>query len=135
MKPFPFLIAAALLSTPVLAQDVGVSLSIGDPGFYGRIDIGNAPRPRILYREPIVIVQEHVQVSQPIYLRVPPGHARRWRQHCGEYNACGQRVYFVQDDWYRDVYTPHYRGHDEHHDQHNDHDKGRGRGNGKKNKH
>jgi hypothetical protein len=35
------------------------------------------------------------------YQQVPPGHARNWRKHCREYNACGERVYFVQNDWYR----------------------------------
>ena len=37
-------IAAALTiaaASPALAADVGVSISIGNPGFYGRIDIGD----------------------------------------------------------------------------------------------
>jgi len=39
------LIAAALLSLPTLASaQIGVSISIGEPGFYGRIDIGNTLR-------------------------------------------------------------------------------------------
>ena len=33
-------------------------------------------------------------VVQPIYLHVPPGHAKNWRKHCAHYNACGQPVYF-----------------------------------------
>src|SRR2546425_10235251 len=32
-----------------------------------------------------VVVAEPVQ---PIYLHVPPGHAKHWRKHCHEYNAC-----------------------------------------------
>ena len=44
-----FLIAAALavvaITTPALEADVGVSVSIGQPGFYGRIDIGDYPYP------------------------------------------------------------------------------------------
>jgi hypothetical protein len=39
--------------------------------------------------------------AEPIYLHVPPGHEKHWRQHCAEYHACGRRVYFVQDHWYR----------------------------------
>jgi hypothetical protein len=37
-----FLIAAAATVTaPALAADVGVSVSIGQPGFYGQLDIGD----------------------------------------------------------------------------------------------
>ncbi|HEY6897942.1 MAG TPA: hypothetical protein VI279_11825 [Rhodocyclaceae bacterium] len=107
-----FLIAAAVsataLSAPALAADVGVSVSVGQPGFYGRIDIGDFPPPTVIYREPMVV--ERVVVDRPpIYLRVPPGHARHWSKHCREYNACGERVYFVRDEWYHQEYVPRYR--------------------------
>ena len=46
---------AAATSFPTLAADVGVSISIGQPGFYGLIDIGGYPPPRIIYREPRVM--------------------------------------------------------------------------------
>ena len=48
------LIAAALAAAtvPALAADVGVSVHVGQPGFYGRIDIGNFPPPRLLYPRP-----------------------------------------------------------------------------------
>ncbi|MHB9119182.1 MAG: hypothetical protein ACYC2R_13045 [Burkholderiales bacterium] len=46
---------------------------------------------------------------EPIYLRVPPGHAKHWSKHCREYNACGERVLFVQDNWYEHEYAPRYR--------------------------
>ena len=46
----------------------------------------------------------------PVYLRVPPGHAKNWGKHCQRYGACGVPVYFVRDDWYRDVYIPRWRG-------------------------
>jgi len=26
----------------------------------------------------------------PVYLHVPPGHAKNWRKHCREYNACNR---------------------------------------------
>ena len=111
MKRLLCAIAALGLGAPVLAADVGVSVRVGQPGFYGRIDIGNYPAPQLLYAEPIVIQPVPVGiVRQPIYLRVPPGHAKNWRKHCHRYNACGQPVYFVQDNWYNDVYVPRYRG-------------------------
>lgn len=146
---------AATLSPPALATDVGVSVSIGQPGFYGQIDIGGFPRPALLYPQPILIERVPV-VRPPLYLRVPPGHAKHWRKHCHEYRACGERVYFVRDDWYNREYVPRYRErhgdrgdyygdghrHERRHDyrderrhegrQHDhdrgDHDRGRGRG-------
>jgi hypothetical protein len=103
-------IIAAAAAAPALAADVGVSINIGEPGFYGRLDIGGYPQPQLMYPQPIMI--ERVQLDRPpIYLRVPPGHAKDWKKHCREYNACGERVYFVQDNWYNREYAPRYREH------------------------
>lgn len=109
------MLAVATLSTPALAADVGVSVSIGQPGFYGRIDIGDYPypQPRVIYGQPRVI-ERLVMEREPIYLRVPPGHRKNWRSHCRKYNACGERVYFVQDSWYNNDYAPLYREHQRH---------------------
>lgn len=104
-------LGAAVLSTPASAQ---VSVSIGQPGFYGRLDIGGFPPPPLLFPQPIM-VQPVPMGRPPLYLRVPPGHARHWSKHCHKYHACGERVYFVQDDWYNREYAPRYRerhGHD-----------------------
>ncbi len=111
-----FLLAVAVLMTmgsiPALATDVGVSISIGEPGFYGRIDIGNAPQPEFINVQPIVIQPvPRGRVVRPIYLRVPHSHQKNWKKYCGRYNACGQPVYFVKDRWYNNVYVPHYRKH------------------------
>ena len=101
---------AAAATTSALAADVAVSIQVGQPGFYGRIDIVNFPPPQFVYPEPVIIQPVPVGVvRQPIYLRVPPGHAKDWRKHCRKYNACGQPVYFVQEDWYNNVYVPRYR--------------------------
>jgi len=109
MKRFLIVAAVAVaFSTPSFAADVGVSVSIGQPGFYGRIDIGGYPQPQLVYRQPMVI--EAVPMGRPpIYLRVPPGHAKHWSKHCREYNACGEQVYFVQDGWYNHEYAPRYQ--------------------------
>ncbi len=98
------------LAQGAMAADVGVSISIGDPNFYGRLDIGSFPRPVLMYPQPVVIQPAPYGVARaPLYLRVPPGHARDWRRYCGRYDACGAPVYFVQDTWYRNVYAPRYR--------------------------
>lgn len=68
------------------------------PGVYGRIQIGNAPPPPLLYPQPIVVHQPSVVVPRaPIYLYVPPGHAKNWSKHCARYDACYQPVYFVKE--------------------------------------
>jgi len=48
-------IASVALITPVFAADVGVSVSVGQPGFYGRLDIGGYPQTRVIYTQPRVI--------------------------------------------------------------------------------
>ena len=80
-----FFLAAALvtLTGAALAADVGVSVSIGQPGFYGRIVLGNMPQPQVIYSSPVIIQQVPVGVvRQPIYLHVPPGHEKHWDKHC-----------------------------------------------------
>ena len=117
-------VLAALAGPALAATDVGVSVNIAQPGFYGRIDIGNVPQPQLIYPAPVIIQQVPLgYVRQPIYLRVPPGHEKNWYKHCRKYNACGQPVYFVQDTWYRNTYVPAYRAE---HERHDDHD-GRGK--------
>ena len=108
----------ALAGAQARAADVNVSVSVGQPGFYGRIDIGAFPPPVLVYPEPVVVQPVPVGVVRaPLYLHVPPGHAKNWRKHCKKYDACGHPVYFVQDRWYNEVYVPAYRekhgkGHD-----------------------
>jgi hypothetical protein len=123
--------ALLLLGSQAQAADVGVSITIGQPGFYGRIDIGDVGRPAVLYSRPVVI--ERVVVDrrpEPVYLRVPPGHSRNWKKHCRAYDACGVPVYFVTDKWYDGVYVPYYRErHERREDRREDRrDNGKGRG-------
>ena len=132
--------AVITASIPAHAADVGVSVSVGQPGFYGRIDIGDYPypQPALIYPEPIVIQRPIGVVYEPLYLHVPPGQARKWGHYCGNYNACGRPVYFVQDRWYNDVYVPRYHEHhsegygrgddDDHGRGHDNWHEGRGRG-------
>lgn len=132
MKRSSFLAAiglAAVLSVPAMAADVGVSVSVGQPGFYGHIDIGDFPAPVVVYPRPVVIQPAPVGVAvEPMYLRVPPGHYKHWNKYCAQYNACGRPVYFVRDSWYNNVYVPRYRERYEHeHHGDRDHDDWHGR--------
>jgi hypothetical protein len=130
-----YLIAAAIfaatVTSPVHAADVGVSVSIGQPGFYGRLDIGGFPQPPLIFPQPMIIQRGQME-RPPIYLRVPPGHAKHWSKHCREYNACGERVFFVQDGWYEREYAPRYqKQHSDRQDSRSNERRDEGRGNNK----
>jgi hypothetical protein len=132
-------IAATTVTTPAFAADVGVSISVGQPGFYGQLDIGDFPRPQVIYSQPMVIEQVPMD-RPPIYLRVPPGYQKHWSKHCREYNACGERVFFVQENWYSHEYAPRYqqqhRDHrDEHRNEHRDDHRENNGNNGQGNDH
>jgi len=103
------LFAAALAATaPALAADVGTTVSSSQPVFYGRLNISDYPPPQVIDLQPLAI--ERVPIDRPpIYLRVPPGHAKNWRKHCHQYKACGERVLFVQDKWYSREHVPRHK--------------------------
>lgn len=144
MKKLLALAALAAISAPsafaadTAKADVGVSISISQPGVYGRIDIGRFPQPTVVVQQPVIIaappppprtvvVQPQPVVvarPEPVYMWVPPGHRKNWKKHCREYNACGVPVYFVRDDWY----DKNVRGHGEGRDRD---DRGPGKGHGR----
>jgi hypothetical protein len=116
------------------AQNVSVNAVItGEvvPGVYGQVVIGNGPPPPVVYAQPVVVEPARVVVGapppEPLYLHVPPGHAKHWRKHCHEYHACNRPVYFVRSAEYDPGYR-HERGEHEHGNrgkhEHGDEDKG-----------
>ncbi|MBI2733221.1 MAG: hypothetical protein HYX44_07955 [Aquabacterium sp.] len=137
---------AALCSQAALAgsTNVGVSVSVAQPGFYGRVDIGDQP-PALIYPQPVIIQQVPVAVYQrPIYMRVPPGHYKNWARYCSQYRACNQPVYFVREGDRRDGGWTHgerderderrdwdRRDRRDHDDRDDDDDRGRGHGKGR----
>lgn len=127
MKRLSFYAMIALLTAPMLAPAaVGVSINVGQPGFYGQINLGDAPPPQVVLARPLWIQPSPTYV-EPIYLRVRPEHIRHWRSYCRFYEACARPVYFVRDNWYDQVYVPYYRERyvyrDEHHEwKHRDRD-------------
>jgi hypothetical protein len=108
--------------------DIGVTIR-GEivPGVYGRVDLANRPAPPpVVYAQPVVVERTPgIERVEPIYLHVPPGHAKNWRKYCHQYHACNQRVYFVKSREYDPGYRPEKdHGHHEHeyHDRHDDRD-------------
>ena len=126
---------SALPGLPAMADDLGINVILeGEvaPGVYGRVELGNDSRPDIYYREPMIIVSDSKYArSRPVYLHVPPGHAKNWGKHCSKYRACDRPVYFVRSVEYDEHYSDDH-GHDEHKHEKNDRPgKGKGQGNGK----
>ena len=109
MKSKRNLIAALVLAAAAAPAFAAVSVSIGEPGFYGSVDIGGGPPPAYINTQP-VWGGAVVTGAEPMYLRVPPSHQRDWRRYCGRYNACDHPVHFVREDWYRERYA--HRDHD-----------------------
>lgn len=69
------------------------------PGVYGRIEIGKAAPPPVIYSKPVVASRMLLPASvKPVYLYVPPGQVRKWASSCGKYKACDLPVYFVRMD-------------------------------------
>ncbi|HEX6827831.1 MAG TPA: hypothetical protein VF104_02500 [Burkholderiales bacterium] len=132
MKRFLFAAMGLLAAASAFAANVGVTVTVGEPGFYGTLDINNYPQPQIVYTKPVVIQPVPVGVVyEPVYLYVPPGHAKHWKKHCYKYNACDRPVYFVKEKWYKDVYVPQYREQHGHGGDGDNHGKGGGKGHGK----
>lgn len=116
-----FLLSAALIFASGVAAaqgDVRVIMSSDvRSGVYGRVEFGNAPPPPVVYAEPIIISRPPppppppprtvvvapapAPAPEPIYLHVPPGHAKNWKKHCKHYHACDRPVYFVMSDEYK----------------------------------
>lgn len=68
------------------------------PGVYGRI-VWKDQAPPVIYPQPVIASQVFVPVgAQPVYLYVPPGQVRKWKQNCARWSACDQPVLFVRVD-------------------------------------
>lgn len=95
-------LALAVLA-PGIAAAVEVQVIVHTdvrPGVYGRVDLRGAPPPPLVYERPVLIAQlpRAQPRPEPVYLHVPPGHAKDWRKHCRKYDACNRPVYFVMSD-------------------------------------
>lgn len=121
-------ILLSYMAPTAVAGDLGINVILSGevaPGVYGQVELGNAPRPVLVYERPrIITVDKRYVHAQPVYLHVPPGHAKHWDKHCQEYHACGREVYFVKSREYDSDYE---RSDREDHD-HDGHKGGHGHG-------
>ncbi|MDP9011945.1 MAG: hypothetical protein M3O41_04665 [Pseudomonadota bacterium] len=97
------IVSILLASTGICrAGDLSVNVLVSGqvaPGVYGRVQLGNERPPPLVYAQPM-LVEAIPAPPPPIYLHVPPGHAKHWRKHCREYNACNRPVYFIRSEEY-----------------------------------
>jgi hypothetical protein len=113
------------------AGDLGINVILSGhvaPGVYGQVQLGNTSPPPVVYAQPMLI-EPQAAPPPPVYLHVPPGHAKNWRKHCREYNACNRPVYFVRSAEYEPDYGRRNHGHDRddhRHDRDDDHGHGHG---------
>jgi hypothetical protein len=99
-------IALVLASGVCRAGDLDIHVMLAGevaPGVYGQVQIGNERPPPLVYAQPMLI-EAQAAPPPPVYLHVPPGHAKNWRKHCREYNACNRPVYFVRSQEYEPAY-------------------------------
>lgn len=146
-----YLLALCLATGSMAANAQNIDIQLGQTNYYGRIDLLNFGTPQLIYKEPMWVSRPaNYRSIAPLYLRVPPGHAKKWSKHCDRYDACGRPVYFVQDSWYNNTYVPRYQkvhGPGKHKRDHDDdrnfrlsdgpaasYDSGRGRDDGHKDK-
>ncbi|HTZ41149.1 MAG TPA: hypothetical protein VMB77_13410 [Syntrophales bacterium] len=96
MKRILLAIAITLITvTAAQAADLGVAVTIGQPGFYGSFAIGGFPPPAVVYPHAVVVRPAPVVVARPVYAHVPPGHVKHWYR---DYH--GYPVYYRYDGRY-----------------------------------
>jgi hypothetical protein len=124
MRKYLFFLTG-LLTLPAASSAMATNLDLNvilsgevRPGVYGQVQLGNAPRPVVVYEQPrVVVVDRRYEREEPVYLHVPPGHAKHWDRHCHDYHACSRRVYFVRSEEYEPNYVyvrdepPHHHDH------------------------
>jgi hypothetical protein len=67
-------------------------------GVYGRIVLkAKAAPPPLIYPDPQIGSGKLVPGgTRPVYLYVPPGQVRKWKQSCTKWSACDEPVLFIR---------------------------------------
>jgi hypothetical protein len=90
---------ASLAAAPAKASDLRNVTTGGPlrPGIYGRIEVRGPTPPPVIYSQPIMASQNYIPArAQPVYLYVPPGQVRKWKDNCARWSACNQPVLFIR---------------------------------------
>ena len=100
MRTNLLVLATALCAMPAFAAEPTLAVP---PMKYGRIDTAEFPQPQTIGGQPTGSGS-----GSPVYLHVPAAQTKKWDKYCQRYMACDRPVYFVTDDWFKNVYTPAY---------------------------
>jgi hypothetical protein len=73
----PLALLGALLGSPSLAQ-VGFSIQLGQPNYYGGLNIQGFPNPQLYNSRPVFVRPLSPEYDQPVYLRVPAYQRQNW---------------------------------------------------------
>ena len=107
MKRLLFAAALAATTVPALANDVGVSISIGQPSIYGRIDLGGYPQPQIIDPQPRVMFRAAMS-RPPTYMHVPPA-LRKTGARTAVLTTPVENGSIFQNNWYERNYVSRYQ--------------------------
>ena len=67
------------------------------PGVYGRVEVAHKPLPALVFEQAMFVERPDTAGRvEPLYLHVPPEHARNWKRYCDKYQACDHPVFFVK---------------------------------------
>jgi len=96
-------VLAALLGmwavAPAVASDLR-NLTTGGPlrpGIYGQIEVRGSTPPPVIYAQPVLVGHGFIPAgAKPLYLYVPPGQVRKWKDNCARWKACDQPVLFIR---------------------------------------
>lgn len=106
-----YLLAAALSVAAAAASAADVAVSAGHPDYFGQLEVGHLAPPAVVYENAVIVRgKRRVEGAEAIYMRLPEKQVRQWSKYCSRYDACGRPVYFVKDEWYRNVYVAHHNG-------------------------
>lgn len=86
-------------------KDVATITAPVTPGVYGRLAMVSKAAPALVYEQPMFIERPATEGKvEPVYLHVPPEHAKNWKKYCSKYKACDHPVYFVKSAEYEPGY-------------------------------
>jgi hypothetical protein len=101
------MVAASQIAAADGIDTRAASNSQATPGVYGRVDVVSKQNPPLVYEQAMFIERPDTAGRvEPLYLHVPPEHAKNWKKYCAQYQACKQPVYFVKSAEYEPGYEP-----------------------------
>ena len=110
MKYFLLVVLIIIFPTSVIASVYGVSNDIGQPGFYGQIQLGNDyPRLQLIYSEPVLIRKVRTDIGQQLPIYLPYYNSRHFIFAQNRYYESNRQYY----DNYQDRRYDSHRHHDD----------------------